>query len=320
MRAWLTPSRVSALLWVLALAVLVWLTLDPHSPMSWVDEVDSVERLSPERACDLARVTIPLESGACRDFTSDAQSARLSVGPRTVCFLKAARWFVVDHSTEASSCPARPPLELERITDFTAELSVERRWSELVVATRQAALVNAFPQKLVLLVMMRRSRPWPSVCPEEALGPGRVEALDANLVATESFARWHFLTGDTLEEILQAGASMQLRYEALERLHRALPFLLLVDASVKSLPVGRTPGRLEASVALVDWRSGAVLCERTMAVAQPPTLDVDHGTMLEPQAPPQEVLMADFKDSVSAALGEVTRQMSDGGLVLEPTW
>jgi hypothetical protein len=30
--------------------------------------------------------------------------------------------------------------------------------------------------------------------------------------------------------------------------------------------------------------------------------------------------MTDFKERVAAALGDLTRELSDGGLVLEPTW
>lgn len=321
MRKVLTPARVSALLWVGALGVLVWLALDPGSPLSWRDELDSVERLPPERACALARIATPggLDgSSSCRDFTTDTQAARLVLNgtpPHTVCFLKAARWFVVDVGVDIP-CPASAPMEPVRITDFSDELRVEQRWTVPVRFGRTRTMVDGFARNLREVVTARRAHPGPRECPP--LLAGKVEALDANLVTGEG-PRWHFLSGDVVESVVQPGAQLDLRADALERLRRT-PTLLLIDAPVKVLPEQGAQGRLEGTATLVDWPSGAVLCERPLAVDQGPVLRVEHGLSILPEPTPQEAVMTGFKVRVSDALADVTRELSDGGLVLEATW
>jgi hypothetical protein len=312
MKRWLTPSRVSALLWVLSLAVVVWLALDPSSPISWRDSSDSVEQLTEERACTLARVTVPGDDqGNCHDFTSDGDSAQLELNGRTVCFLKAARWFIVDEGI-GFPCPPSPPMEPTRITDFDDEQRAERRWTEAVRTTRMNSMVNSVPGKLETLVKTLRARSWPGECPR--LGPGKAEALDARVI--EARGRWHFITGEDLEAVLQAGAMIESRFDALQRLPATL---LLVDASVKQLPLERASGRLEAIAALVDWKTGAIYCARSLVVVQQPTLVNDHA-FARSDEPPIEWAMAGFKERVSAELAELTREMTDGGLVLQPTW
>ena len=311
-----TPARVTALLWLGGVGVLVWLTLVPSSLLSWSDPIDSAAQLSAERACTLARAATPggLDpSSGCSGFKSDPEAAQLVVNGHTVCFLKAGRWFIADLGLEIP-CPTGAPMEAVRIVDFDDERHGERRWSEAVHAGRLTTVVNGFPDKLRALVTRRRSQRWPAECPP--LPAGKVEALDANLVALDA-AKWHFLTGEMLEAALLAGTNVELRSAAIDRLRR-VPTLLLIDASVKVLPGAGAPGRLEATASLVDWRHGEVLCERPFSVVQNAAPEVDHGKL--PDLAPVDTRLPDFQERVGAALAEVTRELSDGGLVLEPTW
>lgn len=314
----LTPSRISALLWLSAVAVLMWLVLDPGSPLTWKDE-DSGERLSRERACELARAKAPGRgASACEDFLAEPEHAQVTLeGKWVVCFLQAGRWFVVDDGP-GITCPLGPPMERVRVTDFDAELRVERRWAEQVKAVRESAAVNNLAEKLRQLVMKRRAGPsGPAQCP--SLPRGQVEALDADLI-TVAAGPWHFMSGELINGALETSNRMERRVELLHGFENQAGTLLLVDASAKLLPHEREAGRLEATVSLIDWASGKVLCERLVAVTQTPGLELDHGTIAAPEANPQQVLMMDFKERVSTALADVAREMSGGRLELLDTW
>lgn len=315
----LTPSRVSALLWLGAVAVLVWLVLDPGSPLTWEDE-DSVERLSFERACELARARAPGRSvSACRDFQTELEHAQVTLeGNWVVCFLQAGRWFVVDDGP-GITCPLGPPMERVRVTDFDAELRIERRWAEQVKVVRESAAVSNLAEKLRQLVRKRRADPsGPAQCP--SLPRGQVEAIDADLILATAVGPWHFLSGELINGALDPSNRMERRVELLHGFEKQAGTLLLVDASAKLLPHEREAGRLEATVSLIDWASGKVLCERLVAVTQTPGLQLEHGTVAAPEATPQQVLMMDFKDRVSTALADVAREMSGARLELLDTW
>ena len=208
-------------------------------------------------------------------------------------------------------------MELQRITNFDDEVRTERRWADEVRLRRITAAVNAFPQELLAVLEVRRSQAWPTECP--ALPGGRIEAIDKDKVMP-TLASWHFLTGETVETVLEPSPYMHHRLEGLEKMRRKLPVLLLIDADVKVMPMNGSAGRLEATAAVIDWRKKRVYCQRTFVVTQPSPKELDHGTQI-PQLPLiQDMQMMEFKVNVSNKLAELTREMTDGGLVLDPTW
>jgi len=314
----MSPSRVTALGWVAVIGAVTWAALSPSSPYKWSDE-DSVSVLTPERACVLAKAAAGEDflGVSCRDFASNDFAAHLTLenGPssRTVCLLKAARWFVVDQSFE-ERCPEVPFAQWDgRITGLSEELRVEARWRELVVDGRHRSNSDLMRTLLANVLATWRREGAPAKCPA-SLPSGKVLAVDADLVQRSEDPAWHFLTDDSVERAIDGATYVAFAGEEALKLRRQAPLVLLVDASKKTFAKTSQHGELEAKVALVDWVTCKVLCEAQVSVTQPNVLPHQYGTD-EPDLP-----MADLKARVFTGLRDATARMSDATLELSPTF
>lgn len=261
--ALLTPSRLGAAFWLAVLGGLAWLTT-PGSWWEWSDR-DSVPRLTAERACELAKVR-GFEQATCSDFTTtdEAASVKLSLPPleSTACFLRAGRWFLTGRGRDATCIEHRPAVE--RISNHKREQLVEAQWVEAATMVRNQAAHARFTERVGALIRQHRAQPAPRDC--GTLKPGAVPAFDADGAVRGRLAPWHFLTSDVFERkarLDDVGSVVQ------SLLDRNAGLLLVVDATEKQLPSTTSPGRLVASVLLVDWLEPRLLCEAPLVVETP---------------------------------------------------
>lgn len=310
MRSLLAPARLRALAIVGAIVTAFAVTQDSCTWLDFRDQ-DSVSQLSEARACELARrATGQGPDAPCGFVRATDHFADVMVRERRVCFLKAGRWFVVD-ANAPTECPTAPPLPPERVTSLRDEERLEAKWSEQVRRLRderaqpelQAALEKA-------IASWRNATDVPTVCPP-ALGAGQVDAVDVDLVLRSAQAPWHYLSSDRVERLLAPGARYGVATE-LQEFTLTTPRLLFVNASEKKQPFHSAPGLFKAKVALIEWRSGEVLCEAEVGYEQ------DERAPHDPEAAAE--LMPDFKERVTEALRATTSAMTNGQLSLNDTW
>lgn len=287
-----TPARLQALLWLAALGGL-FAQLAPGSQWEFSDE-DSVPQLTAARACELARPH--LAAASCADFTSTAQWAsvrvRTSTTEKTVCFLKARRWFVADVGFDIT-CLETPPV-LGRVASLKAEQDVERAWATTAVSTRARRLRERFVANLDTALAAHRATAAPSRC-EGLPAQGQVPSVDVDLLRAKKGAPpWTTLSSGTLAR----GSAEELGFRLQGLKERGGRLVVVVDALEKALPRSNTPGRLEASVVVVDWLEGKALCEAPVAVEE---LSGDERR---------------FKDAVLAELSNTVRLLGGGALEL----
>jgi hypothetical protein len=311
--ALVTPARLRALL-VLAGVGGFLFAATMTSFFEYSDE-DSVAALSPERACLLARAAANSSAPCSAPKPLGERAMEVEVGgsarPRRACFLRAARWFVVEVRPFELSCPTQPPRR-NAVTSFKEELRVESTWSEQVrTEGAQLAYANLRDAVSQLVATWRTTESPPTQCPK--LLPGEeVQALDVDLVRrTEK--PWHFLSSDAAERLLDAPPSPWVVEAEMAALRKRSPLLLLVYAKEKQEPSREVPGFVEGEVALVDWPARKLLCTARFSYDQPADAPRDPES---PHAP----LMTDFKTQLNALLGERVRVMTDEQLQLAPTW
>lgn len=293
--ALVTPSRVSALAWLGLLGGLGWYTAH-GTPWSWSD-VDSVPRLTPERACELAKVR-GLEAASCSDFTSTDEWASLTLREgalvRTACFLRAGRWFLVDRGRDLV-CPQSGSHEQVRSAQHEAML--ESQLIGLAVSQRNEAVRRRFFERVSRLAHEQREHPAPLDCTLPTVTRTQVPALDLDLADSRAAPAWHFLTTDTLEAGRRVDGDVG---AVLQRLaDRDEGLLFVVDATEKRLPSSTSPGRLAATLLLVDWVHQRVWC------AAPLEVELEFDTV--------------FKHAVKEALRRTASTMTHERLELQAT-
>lgn len=303
----LTPARLRALTWLGAFVTLVLMTEGTCTWAQWRD-ADSVAQLSDARVCELAKLAAFTDRGECTivERTEQALHARVQERgrePVEVCFLKAGRWFAVDHGARIT-CPGSPPHAMERIASWSQELRLEQRWQESVSSQRQTTDRARFKERMTALFDSQKSLE-PFACPP-ALPATSIPALDAALLISAG-TPWHFVTDDELESVLGSGPRHSWNPKPLP-----LALVALVDLQDKRLPEAQNPGWARGSLVLVDWLENKVLCKAELNVVQPENAYRD---LSRP-----DVLMPDFKDRVGKELGNQLTLMTGGSLTLRPTW
>lgn len=293
------------------LFALAMTTQDSCTWLEFADE-DSVRMLDSTHACRLAQRVAGGGVSACVLVSSTDVTAEVRLGGdegRTVCLLRANRWFVVDPDA-ASDCPTAPPLPPERVFNLRAEQKLEQKWIEALRQKRDDTARDDFLALLRASVEKWRSSPnVPRVCP--AFPDGSVHALDVDLTKTSPGTAWHYLTSDHLETLLAnrggwgAGA-------AVRNVRKNTPVLLFVDASEKKQPFHSAPGLFRGKIALIDWTKSEVLCEADVEYEQ------DEGAPRDPESIAE--FLPDFKRQVGEVLRSTTLSMTNGHLKLADTW
>lgn len=313
MLALFTPARLRALTILGGFAFLGAAANGTHRFFQYSDR-DSVGRLSDERACTLARThvsdsvrttctTVRVNDTTLQLRLESKDRARLT----EVCFVKAARWFIID-SGPAIECPTERPFELPLVNSRSAELRLEREWAESVRERRVRRELAQLRETLAdLLELSRTTTATPQPCPDTFRAKD-VLALDAWLLKAGSGLPWHFLTSPELERVMEGRTTW--REDPLVQLRVARPLLLLVDFSERFAPRGLTPGYASGAVVLVDWVSREVLCQASLTVEQPVDAPKANG---HPDA-----LMPDFKARIAEGLSSTVASMSGGKLALKP--
>lgn len=302
--ALLTPSRVGAAFWLAVVGGLGWLTT-PGSWWEWSDR-DSVPRLTPERACELAKVR-GFDQATCSDFTTTDEfaSVKLHLPPleSTACFLRAGRWFLAGRGRDATCIEQRPAVE--RISNQRREQLIEAQWIDSATMVRNQAAHARFLERVGELIRQHREHPGPPEC--GALKRGPVPAFDADAALKGRLPPWHFLITDVFERkgrLDDAGSAIQ------SLMDRNAGLLLLVDATEKQLPTAATSGRLVASLVLVDWLERRVLCEAPLE-AEVPTAEL--------QLPRGGIDQREFRAVITSALGATTSALTGGALTVQKT-
>lgn len=303
-----SPARLRALTWLGAFVVLVLMT---EGTCTWGQYSDVYSRtpLPEELVCELARIAAtasPTAECVVVERTETALQARVRGADDEwveTCFLKAGRWFVVDHGPRIT-CPASPPAPMERVTSWSQEWKVESRWQDLISTQRQQRERDEFRRGMMEVLVQSRALE-PSPCPA-SLPSTKVPALDSALLAGSSRA-WHFVTDDDLEKLF--GPPPTHSWDP-----RPSPpaVIALVDFDDRALPVGQHPGSAHGALVVVDWPRRSVLCKAPLIIEQPDNAFRDLSR--------SDMLMPDFKDRVANGVANQLTRMSGASLELRPTW